>query len=298
MYRAKHVPQKDGGVNQYNNCRMAVGCTQLDFHTRGAKTDTGSRMRLHQSDQQGGTDADDLRRAWAAGYGEILIIRNGRYWADLLAERSRGRFVGIDVWYADIPDRCQTAASFGHTMGVAPETDSRGWWLVSDPLCASYKWMDPAVIRKAMESWGRRVIGANIPHPPIYFTTSKPHEEGSNMETINVEGSGLDPDKLATMRAGSAWYHDMECTKEGNTFSVATKLGFVGATREATRAAIVKTGQPYEDKVARATIVYVRTADITKIEAVPPTPTPPGDCSAAIAARDAEWISHLTPPTT
>ena len=291
-YRADHVTQKDGGVNQWNNCRMAVGATQLDYHTKGAKTTTGSKLRLYQDDQQGGTDADDLRRAWERGYDETLVIRNGRYWDDLVADRAKGWFVGIDVWYATISDRCQTAASFGHTMGVAPETDERGWWLVSDPLCAGYKWMDPATIRKAMEDWGRRILNTGIAHPPIYYTTSVPEWSDDDMDTINTSGY-VSSKKLARVKVGSAWYFDSKCAEKGNTFSTARAIPFIGATQDATRAVLVSTGQPYEDKVARATIVYMRTADITLEDA----PNPPTSCDDAVKQRDAEWIAHLTPST-
>jgi hypothetical protein len=136
---------------------MAVAATHLDFHTRGSKTSTGAKMRSHQDDQQGGTDANDARTAWERGYSEVMHIRSAD-WERLLEDRSRGWFIELDVWYARLPDRCQIAANFGHTIGIAPETRSDGYWLVSDPLCNAYKWLDPADIRAAAEDWGKRII--------------------------------------------------------------------------------------------------------------------------------------------
>ena len=143
---------------------MAAGATMLDFHTRGRKKSTGAEMRKRQQDQSGGTDAYDLQRAWAT-YKEVLVIRNGKYWADLIKDRGRGWFVSIDVWYAEIPVaiRCQSNGNIGHTMGVAPETHSDGRWLVSDPLCTGYKWVKPSDLRRAMEAWGKRIgIGSAV----------------------------------------------------------------------------------------------------------------------------------------
>lgn len=289
-YRAAHVTQKDGSALQWANCRMAVGATHLDYHTQGAETSTGAKMRSFQSDQSGGTDADDLRKAWERGYGETLVIRNGRYWRDLEADRAKGWFVEIDVWYADLPDRCQSAASFGHTVGVAPETRSDGFWLVSDPLCTAYKWMDPDDIRKAAQTWGNRTVKANLDNPPIYYTTS----EVATVDTVTAWG--VSSTKVATPKIGSYWWYDNDCTLAGLQFTTQPKLAFIGATRESTRAVIVTTKGPYPDRIARPTVVYMKTADIVISDAPAtspvPIPTPP-DCADEVAAERSRWVAWL-----
>lgn len=292
VYRAAHVSQKDGTPLQFANCRMAVGATHLDFHTNGAETSTGAAMRSYQFDQSGGTDADDLRRAWERGYGETLVIRNGRYWDALLIDRAKGWFLEVDIWYADLADRCQQSANFGHTIGIAPETRADGFWLVSDPLCSGYKWMHPDAIRKAVQSWGNRVVRANLSNPPIYYTTS----EVATVDTINTSGY-IESSKVATTKVGSYWWYDNDCKLSGAQFTKATKLPFVGATKEATRAVIVSTKLPYPDGVARPTIVYMKTADIVVSDAPTPTPIPPPapvpDCDAEVATERARWMAWV-----
>lgn len=176
---------------------MAVAATHLDFHTLGAKTSTGAKMRARQSDQVGGTDAYDAQRAWAT-YAETLIIRNGRYWADLVTDRERGWFIELDVWYGVLPDRCQANGQIGHTIGIAPEINSVGQWLVSDPLCFNYKWMKPSDLRAASEEWGGRM---NIGRA-IAYTTAQEAKEADDMARFPI---GIDP-KIAAVRPGARLY--------------------------------------------------------------------------------------------
>ena len=290
-YRAKHVSQKDGSALQWQNCRMAVAATHLDFRTNGAKLSTGAEMRKRQSDQSGGTDAYDAQRAWLT-YAEPLVIRNGKYWADLLADRAAGRFVTLDVWYAEMPERCQTNGAIAHTVGIAPETNAAGEWLVSDPLCGAYRWLRPSDLRRAAEAWGTRMgIGK-----AINYTTAT--LEGSNMETINT-GGAVSSTKIAQAKKGKPWFYNDECTDKAADLTADANLPYVGATKRGTRAVILHTGRPYEDKVARDTVAYMKPDDIVLVDA----PTPPDcpecpdcpDASEVIAARDAVWVAHLTP---
>ena len=292
-YRADHVTQKDGSVNQWNNCRMAAGATMLDFHTEGSKTSTGAKMRERQTDHAGGTDAYDLQRAWQS-YDERLVIRNGKYWADLVNDRKKGWFVSLDVWYAELPDRCQQSGNIGHTIGVAPETLDNGRWLVSDPLCSGYKWMVPGDLQRAAQAWGKR----NGIGTAIMYTTAQ--EAGvQKVETINTSGF-ITSTKLAQVKTNAPWYYNDECTEQAATFSAAAKIPYVGATKRSTRAVIVNTGRPYDDKEPRLTIVYMKPADVVLVDAPKPAPCPdcpdcPGEADI-IAARDDEWVAHLTPP--
>ena len=291
-YRAKHVTQKDGSSLQWQNCRMAVGATALDFHTEGSKTSTGASMRKRQTDMVGGTDAYDLQRSWNT-YNEKLVIRNGKYWDDLLEDRKRGWFVSLDVWYAELPDRCQQAGNIGHTIGVAPETLDNGKWLVSDPLCSGYKWMVPSDLKRAAQTWGKRAgIGT-----AIMYTTAAEATEVSLVETINTNGM-LQSTKRANVKAGADWFYNDECTDKAADFTGAASLKYVGLTKRGTYAVIVKTGRPYDDKQPRETVVYMKKADASIVNAPPDPehecPECPGEADI-IEARDAEWQAHLTP---
>jgi hypothetical protein len=150
-YRAAHVPQVAA-----DDCRLAVGCTHLDFHTQGAQTCYPDLMRSHQQ-RLGQTEPDDLRRAWMNGHGVQLLIGSG-YWADLEALRRKGKFVELDVW-----------VGFPHTIGIAPDT-SKGRWLVSDPRFPDWQWFDPYAIAETAWLWGMRV--RRMPHEPLGATLS------------------------------------------------------------------------------------------------------------------------------
>lgn len=313
VYRASHVRQADGSKLQWANCRMAVGATQLDFHTRGEKRSTGAEMRSFQSDQVGGTDADDLRKAWERGFGEVLVIRNGRYWDALVEDRNKGWFIGLDVWYPLMPVRCQEG-SFGHTIGIAPETNWQGLWLVSDPLCFGYKWMDPIGLRLAATEWSRRVLGGaprrtlgealgttetpvsppsgTIPHPPetggaespnlpLYFTTSE----------IGVDVSGLMFKPVRSVDGIFTYTRDAHNIKVSDRSYVPVHVGD-------SRPAVAEVLITDPDMFTGATAYLAPQGDESVVMLASrgtfvPTALPGSD--AIIAERDRQWREHLTP---
>lgn len=321
-YRAKHVPQADGSPLQWSNCRMAVLATHLDFHTQGKKTSTGAKMRAAQDDQQGGTDADDARRAWERGYGETLVIRNGKYWAKLLDDRAQGRFISLDVWYATLPDRCQTSANFGHTVGIAPE-DKDGKWLVSDPLCTGYKWMHPEDLYRASQDWSAHVLGGattrtgaarTLPqraratetgvsggsgtgaHPaetggaedvilglPIYYTTALEDKMDIDVRLPLTPVVLTVPEGTAILNLDGS--KRMTSTVERkNVLSPFTSTSDGGTVL---RAIVWSAPDPSPDLLLA---IYANAAKDVVAVASPSSP------DEVIKTRDAQWINHLTPP--
>lgn len=303
MYRAVNVTQKDGSALQWSNCRMAVAATHLDFHTQGAKKSTGAKMRSYQDDQSGGTDSGDARTAWERGYDEQLVIRDGRYWADLVEDRQRGWFVSVDVWYASLPIRCQQNGQFGHTIGISPETRSDGAWLVGDPLCDTndWSWMDPADIRRAAEAWGSRILSG---------TSAKTHgPDGEGELLVPVDTGGAVPIRYTTaveeapvlkvadqkprlldVKEGVKLY-DVNGQATAQIYKPITQglspfASVIGKT-VAARAVFVTVGGVRQ-------LMLIRTADATNIKDIPTTV----DIDALLDARDSEWISRLTPPRT
>lgn len=162
MYRAAAVSQRDGSSLANSNCRMAAGSTVIDHDTLGSTTSTGSAMRSRQSDQSGGTDSGDLAEAWR-NYGETLTIRDGRTWADALADLRAGRAIVLDVWHATAGGPCLSGSgAYGHSMAVAPEFHSDGdRILVSDPWCspARWDWWPLQKLQAGAEVWGDQVYG-------------------------------------------------------------------------------------------------------------------------------------------
>lgn len=166
MYRATPITQRDGSQLQNSNCRMASIATGIDFHTLGATTSTGARMRARQDDQQGGTDAGDAKQAWAS-YDKYLNVRDGDPFAKLLDYLRAGHLVHIDVWHAATGGPCLSGSgNYGHTMAVAPE-QSGTRWLVSDPWCkpAKWTWVEEAKLRQGAERWGGEVTSGARKEP-------------------------------------------------------------------------------------------------------------------------------------
>jgi hypothetical protein len=334
VYRAKHVTQWDGSALAAGNCRMAVAATHLDYHTQGAKTSTGGKMRSFQDDQSGGTDSQDAQKAWARGYGETLVIRDGYTWDKLEEDRAAGRFIELDVLYSILTNRCQEASNFGHTIGIAPESRN-GQWLVSDPLCGTYKYMDPPTLRKAAEAWGVRVYGQGFSPKTLGCEplaslraagkgSPRPGnpEGGTRYHSGKTGGTGTVPARIryTTSVASSSGsesvlkvYEQLAEAPQGTDFYYAPGGERVG---EMSRAATVDIVAVPMDKSAdhinwgwRAVkvftqaldgetawkIVYFQTSTLQNIRAKPPQPSG-GDCTDAVAQRDAQWVAHLTPP--
>jgi hypothetical protein len=333
-YRAKHVTQWDGSSLAASNCRMAVAATHLDYHTQGKKTSTGAKMRSLQDDQSGGTDSGDAQRAWSRGYQELLVIRDGSTWERLEDDRALGRFIAVDVLYSFITNRCQQASSFGHTMGIAPESRS-GQWLVSDPLCTAWKFMDPSDIRRAAEAWGQRVFDLGFsgrtlgcedplgsrraagkgsprddsPKEGLWHSGRTGGSTGLRIRytTSVTEGEGLGDTvpivlrpQLADVAEGVDFFEAPGGVRIGDMQKAST-VEVIGVPMDkspdhlnlAWRA--VKVATQAIDGIVADKLVYFATTTLTNLRPIPAPPSG-GDCTDAVAKRDEQWRTHLTPP--
>ena len=160
-YRAAPITQRDGSPLASSNCRMAAVASGIDHHSLGAITSTGAEMRSRQSDQVGGTDSGDAAEAWRT-YGQELVIRDGRTFADALVDLDAGRQLQLDVWHAAAGGPCLSGSgAYGHSMAVAPERSGTRW-LVSDPWCspASWTWWEEGLLRAGAETLGAMTYSA------------------------------------------------------------------------------------------------------------------------------------------
>ena len=297
IYRAANVSQVDGSPLQFSNCRMAVLATHLDFHTKGKKTSTGAKMRSFQDDQIGGSDSSDARIAWERGYGEKLVIRDGQSWERLLEDRSRLWFVSLDVWYASLPERRQANASFGHSIGVAPENNG-SQWLVGDPLRrdGAWNWMESADLKQAAEDWGRRILAgaSGKTHGPdgedaadtggavpIRYTTAV---EAAPMLRI-LDGPAMTGD----IAIGTQVYnHNGQPASKTTQKSVGSYSPF--ATRIGTS---VPARAVYRTLDGVMQLILLRTVDFLNAK---PVASPVVDVDKLLDERDAAWLARLTPP--
>jgi hypothetical protein len=164
MYRAKPVTQRDGSPLQFSNCLMATAAVGLDFHTLGGKTSTGGKMRAFSGDTAGGTNTDEIERAWYRGYQEDPVTRDGQPWDKVLSDLWAGRLVMLQVWMATVGGACMSGSGYyGHGIAVAPESrlasDGSREWLVADPWCKppKWQWLPQSKLRAGAEKWVTKV---------------------------------------------------------------------------------------------------------------------------------------------
>jgi hypothetical protein len=177
-YRAKAITQRDGSPLQNSNCLMAAAAVGLDYHTLGGKTSTGKQMRAYSGDLSGGTNTDEIERAWQRGYEEDPVTRDGQPWAKVLEDLAAGRLVMLQVWAATVGSQlCLSGTGqYGHGICVAPEPrtfEGTKQWLVADPWCkpARWKWVDESRLRAGADRWANKISaeGGNRPLSDIPY---------------------------------------------------------------------------------------------------------------------------------
>lgn len=177
-YRAAPVTQRDGSPLASSNCLMAAAATGLDYHTLGDKTSTGAKMREFSGDTSGGTNTDEIVRAWDRGYHEEAHDRDGHTFDKVLDDLWDGRLVMLQVWHRTVGGPCLSGdGTYGHGLAVAPEQrldeDGHREWLVSDPWCKPPKWVwvDQSKLKAGAEEWAtrcaREAVGGPGPYPDI-----------------------------------------------------------------------------------------------------------------------------------
>jgi hypothetical protein len=181
-YRPKPVTQRDGSKLQNSNCLMATAATGLDYHTLGKKTSTGSKMRQLSGDTSGGTNSDEIARAWKRGYDETASIRDGQPWSAVRDALDNGRLVMLQVWASTVGSPLCCTTNVGHGISVNPETRVTSGvrqWLVADPWCKPPKWVwvDEARLRKGAEVWADKMGAAGVMfHVPVPTPEEPPTE--------------------------------------------------------------------------------------------------------------------------
>lgn len=329
-YRAAPVTQRDGSPLASSNCLLAAGATGLDYTTLGAETTTGKRMRELCGDQSGGTNSDEVDRAWHAGWDEDAVIRDGRPWSDVIADLDAGRLVMLQVWHKTTGGPCLSGSgAYGHGLAVAPERNGSRW-LVSDPWCSPPKWVwwEESKLKAGAIEWADRCSRSaggrqlrDIPReelllivralyalytpehpaprdePPsagggggVLFCSSKAHQEASDV-TLNANGSQLQSSRRVRLTDDAGMYADAELTEKLGTLSDGRECVLIGpALGTNSYGILVRTSTPYDDGQDRDSVVYITKDKASDPYDVEPEPEPP---AGDTAARDAEWRAWL-----
>lgn len=135
----------------------------------------------------------------------------------------------------------------------------------------------------------------------IMYTTTDAHPDTSGGETdvarfINVNGYATDSGKRINVGAGADWFY-FDGAKGGDIRDASTLTchGLLDSERDRYVVTILS-GVPYADKIARETMVMIKTTN-KPFDAPDPAPVPGPDCAEAIAMalseRDAEWEDWL-----
>jgi hypothetical protein len=324
MYRAEPVTQRDGSSLANSNCLMAAAAVGLDFHTLGDKTSTGAKMRSYSGDTSGGTNTDEIERAWKNGYSEDPVTRDGNPWSKVLEDLAAKRLVMLQVWHATVGGPCLSGSgAYGHGMCVAPESrtsDGNKEWLVADPWCnpPKWSWVRESKLKAGAEKWvataraAANVSGPTWPliiaaairlmerfgpdHPATFelpevggpgvlFASTKP-QPGADDVAINTNGSRIVTARRVKLTAEAGFYKEASLDTKYGTLASGSVREFIGpALGENSMAILVNTSKPYSDGTDRPTIVYV-----TKDKCGEPYQVE----DDVIKARDAEWRAWLS----
>lgn len=276
-YRPKPVTQRDGSPLASSNCLMAVAATGLDGHTTGTKTSTGAKMRALSGDQAGGTNSDEIARAWRKGYQEDAVIKDGRPWSEVIQTLEDGHGVMLQVWHATVGGPCLSGSGqYGHGLYVQPESrpsPSGGprQWLVADPWCKPPKWVwvSEQLLRNGAHEWAERF--ASMTTGVLWAITDAYYLEEEDM-AIQAPAS-LSSDYVLVLPKGTAYYLDASLTERISSTSSEYTLPYVGAVHGGkARAVVLTTGAKgaYGEGVKKPTVVYVAKATGSPVRVINP----------------------------
>ena len=253
-------------------CTFSSGAMALDFHTLGKIQLWGGQLLAKSGLSSGqitdGTSLYDLKRAWAR-VGYYLSIRTGATFYDLerYLRAGHGAVVQIDHDQLDYGERCSSFLG-NHAVYINPEQWDDGAWLMGNPLCSSFRWVDRTHLRAAAEKLGRSQ--GLRPDPgeslqPIFFATTTAHIELP--DTSTAPDGGLNRDTMITETVTSHHLHlakGVHLRKYPSSRAPIVKtlanpmdLVYRGRTDNGWRVVRINTGIPYQDKQARPTDLYV-----------------------------------------
>jgi hypothetical protein len=132
----------------------------------------------------------------------------------------------------------------------------------------------------------------------IMYTTTKAQAAGGGDDMAITAASGMTTNYVCRLGQGRDFFADANLTERLGELSKDATAVYIGAAIGETveggsRAVLLNTGTPYQDKVARPTIVYVVADACWGGGPEPVPPAPPTDVEAALAERDQDWRDWL-----
>lgn len=159
-------------------CTLESAAMVLDWHTRGAVKVWGGELipwcgRTESQIVGVGTNLSNAAQAWTH-WGQILDIRSGQTWSDLMACLSEGRAVVLQGDYGEfsLAERCQDNFVDNHAISVYPYQNADRL-LVGDPICLDFKGFMESSLQAYAEALGAATFGVMSPQK-ILFAVSRP----------------------------------------------------------------------------------------------------------------------------
>lgn len=232
-YTGTHRTQYDGSQYANANC----GPTSA---ANGARCSTGGRI------DKGGGDirklvarTEELNPAnpgWALADIDLAMSRLGvpfhietGGWAKVATTLAGGRFIvlnGDSDQFAN--NTCSGAFDGDHAVGVHPNIDAQGRWLLGDPICHDWRWEDPVVLRRYAEKLaGGTTIRFGVFDTPVPVeelmiakVTRTPWPGGNATFRIPAGAtiSGYDPAKPGAPVKTNTWTKASQATASARAF--------------------------------------------------------------------------------
>ena len=165
-------------------CTMESAAMVLDWHTRGAIQVWGGELIpwCGKSEEAiaglvsgvpAGTGLDNARLAWAH-WAQVLDVRSGQTWDDLMVALGQGRAIILEGDYGLFPagESCQPGFVDNHSISLYPYLQG-GRIMVGDPICTTFKGRKISTLQAYAEAYGASIFGTQSPQP-IFFAVSRP----------------------------------------------------------------------------------------------------------------------------
>lgn len=200
-FEGRFRTQYDGGDLQNENCTAASLAMALHQVSEGRIDTTGSEVRalIARNDE-----VDPSTKGWALGDVDEAVIRltkqkkvagikrpGNHAWSRVVALRAEGHGIILQGHSSRFPNTsCSGKFDGEHCVYLPPLNHSDGRWRLGDPVCSTWRWEDPEILRQYAEKFAgkgkasfRFTDTIKLAQPVQTFTWS----DGSVMGTLTID---------------------------------------------------------------------------------------------------------------